>query len=106
MISSEGSLQTWTTDFSLGWVGFGESDRLSKTTKLILLDSLLQEVCIKTDLTCYSPLSSLRVSVSLFSHKPSLFRTKESPLNLRKLKDIKTAVSTYLCSMMMRGAFL
>ena len=78
---------------------------LSKTTKLILLDSLLQEVCVKTDLTCHSPLSSLRVSVSLFSHKPSLFRTKESPLNLRKLKDIKTAVSTYLYSMMMLGAF-
>ena len=47
LISSEGSLQTWTTDFSLGWVGFGESERLSKTTKLILLDSLLQEVCIQ-----------------------------------------------------------
>ena len=41
----------------------GES--LSKTTKLILLDSLLQEVCIKTGLTCRSPLSSLRMSVSL-----------------------------------------
>ena len=54
---------------------------LSKTTKLILLDSLLQEVCIKSGLAGRSPLSSLRLSVCLVSHKPSLFRTKESPLN-------------------------
>ena len=40
-----------------------------------------------------------------FQSQTSLFRTKESPLNLRELKDIKTAVSTYLCSMMMLGAF-
>ena len=65
LISSEGSLQTWTTDFSLGWVGSGQSDRLSKTTKLILLDSLLQEVCINSGLAGRSPLSSLRLSVCL-----------------------------------------
>ena len=51
------------------YVFLSPSCSLSKTTKLILLDSLLQEVCIKTGLTCHSPLSSLRVSVSLFSHK-------------------------------------
>ena len=37
----------------------------SKTTKLILLDSLLQEVCIKSALAGRSPLSSLRLSVCL-----------------------------------------
>ena len=41
------------------------NESLSKTIKLIILDSLLQEVRIKTDLTCRSPLSSLRMSVSL-----------------------------------------
>ena len=65
LISSEGSRQTWTTDFSLGWLGSGQSDRLSKTTKLILLDSLLQEVCINSGLAGRSPLSSLRLSVCL-----------------------------------------
>ena len=38
---------------------------LSKTTKLLKLNSLLQEVCIKA---------------VLFSYNPSLFRTNESPL--------------------------
>ena len=64
-ISSEGSLKKWTADLSLGWVGFGQSETLSKTTKLILLDSLLQEVCIKSGLAGRSPLSSLRLSVCL-----------------------------------------
>ena len=38
---------------------------LSKTSKPILLDSLLQEVCIKSGLAGRSPLSSLRLSVCL-----------------------------------------
>ena len=63
--SSEGSLKKWTADLSLGWVGFGQREALSKTTKLILLDSLLQEVCIKSGLAGCSPLSSLRLSVCL-----------------------------------------
>ena len=42
---------------------FGQSEKLSKTTKLILLDSLLQEVCIKSGLAGRSPVSSLRLSV-------------------------------------------
>ena len=54
-----------TYGFRTGWIQNGKCESLSKTTKLILLDSLLQEVCIKTGLTCRSPLSSLRMSVSL-----------------------------------------
>ena len=41
------------------------SDTLSKTTKLILLDSLLQEVCIRSGLADRSPVSSLLLSVCL-----------------------------------------
>ena len=41
---------------------------LSKTTKLILLDSLLQEVCIRT---CLTPVKQIS----------PFFRTKESPLS-------------------------
>ena len=37
--------------------------------------------CVSGLLGIHSPLSSLRLSVCLVSHKPPLFRTKESPLN-------------------------
>ena len=70
--SSEGSLKKWTTEFSLEWGAFGLAVALSKTTKLILLDSLLQEVCIKSGLAGCSPLSSLRLSVCLVQSQ-SLF---------------------------------
>ena len=56
-------------------------------TKQIQLDSLLQEVCIRSGLAGRSPSSSLRLSVCLVSHKPSLFRAKESPLNNTNIKD-------------------
>ena len=57
----------------------GES--LSKTTKLILLDSLLQEVCISSGFDWSLTLSSLGLSVCLSQSQTSLFRAKESPLN-------------------------
>ena len=41
---------------------------LSKTTKLLLLDSLLQEVCIESDSDGSLTLSSLGLSVCLVSH--------------------------------------
>ena len=53
------------TESSLARGALGQRDNLSKTTKLILLDSLLQEVCIKTGSAGRSPLSSLRLSVCL-----------------------------------------
>ena len=62
-------------------MNLGGSESLSKTTKLILLDSLLQEVCIKFGLAGLSPLSSLRLRVCLCQSQTSLFRTKDSPLN-------------------------
>ena len=51
---------------------------LSKTTKLILLDSLLQEVCISSDLDWSLTLSSLGLSVCLSQSQTSFFRAKES----------------------------
>ena len=53
---------------------------LSKTTKLILLDSLLQEVCISSGLDGSLTLSSLGLSVCLSQSQTSFFRAKESPL--------------------------
>ena len=50
LTSSELSSRKWIPDSHLGWVPFGQIEKLSKTTKLILLDSLLQEVCIKSGL--------------------------------------------------------
>ena len=41
---------------------------LSNTTKLLLLDSLLQEVCIESDSDGSLALSSLGLSVRLVSH--------------------------------------
>ena len=65
LTSSEDSPRKCIPESNLGWEAFGQSDKLSKTTKLILLDSLLQEVCIKSGLAGRSPLSSLRLSVCL-----------------------------------------
>ena len=65
LTSSEGVIWKCIPDCSLPWSAFGQSGNLSKTTKLILLDSLLQEVCIKTSSAGRSPLSSLRLSVCL-----------------------------------------
>ena len=62
------------------WGAFGQTETLSKTTKLILLDSLLQEVCIESGLAGRSPLSSLRLSVCLVQSQSALCRTKDSPL--------------------------
>ena len=57
----------------LDWDQIGDRGSLSKTTRLILLDSLLQEVCIYFGMT--------DCSVVRVSHNPVLFRTDESPLN-------------------------
>ena len=51
----------WNRDFNVPWVVFGHIQSLSKTTKLILLDSLLQEVCITARINAF------------LSHNPSLY---------------------------------
>ena len=82
LISNILGLKKWLPDCSLAWVALGQRWSLSKTTRLILLDSLLQEVCIRSGLAGRSPVSSLRWVPVLFSYKPPLFRTNDSPLDL------------------------
>ena len=65
LTNDEGPAEKWIPDFNLDWVAFGQTVALSKTTKLILLDSLLQEVCIKSGLAGRSLMSSLRLSACL-----------------------------------------
>ena len=60
--------------------GIENGESLSKTTKLILLDSLLQEVCISSVFDGSLTLSSLGLSVCLSQSQTPFFRTKESPL--------------------------
>ena len=79
------------------WSEIPATESLSKTTKLILLDSLLQEVCIRSGLSCWSPLNSLSLSVCLGQSQPSFFRTKESPLNLMKKKLSLPYVDAVFC---------
>jgi len=55
---------------------------LSKTTKLILLDSLLQEVCISSGSDGSLTLSSLGLSVCLSQSQTYFFGAKESPLTI------------------------
>ena len=62
----------------------GNFSSLSKTTKLILLDSLLQEVCISSVFDGSLTLSSLGLSVCLSQSQTALFRAKESPLKHQK----------------------
>ena len=64
---------------------------LSKTTKLILLDSLLQEVCISSDFDGSLALSSLGLSVCLSQSQTSFFRAKESPIIHDNLNEISRA---------------
>ena len=68
---------------------------LSKTTKLILLDSLLQEVCISSDEDGSLALSSLGLSVCLSQSQTCFFRDKEIPLN--NLDMINKLESCLLC---------
>ena len=88
----------WLPGHSLCTSQFFKLQTLSNMTKLILLDSLLQEVCINSGLAGRSPrVRSGWVSV-LFSHKPSLFRTNESPLNPREKEMRETMFHVELVS--------
>ena len=60
--------QWWSRLFSIGQLVWEEDGSLSKTTKLLLLDSLLQEVCIESGSDGSLALSSLGLSVCLVSH--------------------------------------
>jgi hypothetical protein len=70
----------------------GNFSSLSKTTKLILLDSLLQEVCISSVFDGSLTLSSLGLSVCLSQSQTALFRAKESPLNHQRFMYIRRVI--------------
>ena len=74
LTSAEGWLWKWVPDCYLEWALFGYTNSLSNTTKLILLDSLLQEVCIESGSQPWVR------SGWLSSQKFPFFRTNESPL--------------------------
>ena len=67
-------MKKWTPDINLAWGAFRDIPSLSNTTKLILLDSLLQEVCIQSGLAGRLPLSSLRLSVCLVQSQTSFIQ--------------------------------
>ena len=60
--------QWWSSLIWIGQLVGEEIESLSKTTKLLLLDSLLQEVCIESGSDGSLSLSSLGMSVCLVSH--------------------------------------
>ena len=66
-----------------------EIESLSKTTKLLLLDSLLQEVCIESGSDGSLSLSSLGMSVCLVSHNllySGLKKAHSKKISVRKRK--------------------
>ena len=71
--------QWWSSLFWIGQLAQCKNESLSKTTKLLLLDSLLQEVCI--EYRVWLVLSSLGLSVCLVSHNLPIFVMKHSQLN-------------------------
>ena len=97
LISNILGLKKWLPDCSLAWVALGQRWSLSKTTKLILLDSLLQEVCIYSGMTDCSVMS--------VSHNPVLFRTDESPLNNLLQPNIESLVFSFVSVWLSSGHF-
>ena len=73
-------LDHWQSPVLKGYTLSGWLATLSKTTKLILLDSLLQEVCISSGKDGSLTLSSLGLSVCLSQSQTTFFRAKESSL--------------------------
>ena len=65
---NDNGCQWWSSFRSFRRMALEEIESLSKTTKLLLLDSLLQEVCIESGSDGSLSLSSLGMSVCLVSH--------------------------------------
>ena len=66
-----------------------ELQSLSKTTKLLLLDSLLQEVCIESGSDGSLALSSLGLSVCLVSHNLLYSGLKKAHSKMESMKKNK-----------------
>ena len=78
--------QWWSSFGSFWWMVLEEIESLSKTTKLLLLDSLLQEVCIESGSDGSLSLSSLGMSVCLVSHNLLYSGLKKAHSKLKSIK--------------------
>ena len=90
--------QWWSSLFSIGQLVWEEDGSLSKTTKLLLLDSLLQEVCIESGSDGSLSLSSLGMSVCLVSHNLLYSGLKKAHLKMRTKSRIKNVLCIYSLS--------
>ena len=84
--------QWWSSLFWIGQLVWEEVVSLSKTTKLLLLDSLLQEVCIESGSDGSLALSSLGLSVCLVSHNFLYSGLKKAHLEMRTKSTIKHSI--------------
>ena len=84
--------QWWSSLFWIRRVTPEELHSLSKTTKLLLLDSLLQEVCIESGSDGSLALSSLGLSVCLVSHN-----LLYSGLKKARLHNNKSCLCSKIC---------
>ena len=75
--------QWWSSLFWIGQLVWEKVGSLSKTTKLLLLDSLLQEVCIESGSDGSLALSSLGLSVCLVSHNLLYSGLKKAHLKMK-----------------------
>ena len=83
----------WWSSFGSFWrMALEEIESLSKTTKLLLLDSLLQEVCIESGSDGSLSLSSLGMSVCLVSHNLLYSGLKKAHSTKKSFRKRKTHV--------------
>ena len=94
--------QWWSSLFWIRRVTPEELHSLSKTTKLLLLDSLLQEVCIESGSDGSLALSSLGLSVCLVSHNLLYSGLKKAHLKMRT----KSRIKNMLCLDSLRWNFV
>ena len=85
--------QWWSSLIWIGQLVGEEIESLSKTTKLLLLDSLLQEVCIESGSDGSLALSSLGLSVCLVSHNLLYSGLKKAHFAMRTQSNSMTPFS-------------
>ena len=91
--------QWWSSLFSIGQLVWEEDGSLSKTTKLLLLDSLLQEVCIESGSDGSLALSSLGLSVCLVSHNLLYSGLKKAHSKMESMKKNKQCLVWSSCQL-------
>ena len=79
---------------------------MSKTTKLLLLDSLLQEVCIESGSDGSLSLSSLGMSVCLVSHNLLYSGLKKAHSKKKSVRQIKVQKCVVEILVLKKSCFL